>query len=387
MELEFSPEQREFRSRVRAWLRENRPTARFDPPDTEHGFAQHMQWEKRLFHAGYAAPGWPAEVGGLGLDLWAQLIYEEEYARLGLPERLNKMGLLHGGPTVLAHGTEQQQRDWLPGILDCSEIWCQGFSEPGAGSDLASLRTTGTITGDEIILNGQKTWTSAGPIATKMFALVRTDPAAARHHGISFVVFDLRRPGVEVRPLRQLHGHSGFAEVFLTDVRIPATSVVGPVNDGWRIAQTSLRLERGVGRGVHTKLAQALRGLAEAVQDAGADTGALQRLGSLRAWTFAYEQATYALTDTLARGGADEVMPSILKLRLSEIQTAIWEERLAMLGEEAETVDELGPGGELPPRHREYWHSRANEIFAGTNEIQKNIIGEQGLGLPREPRR
>jgi alkylation response protein AidB-like acyl-CoA dehydrogenase len=386
MDLSFTTEQDRFRAEVGAWLESNRPTHPFQPYYTEQGFAEHLEWEQRLFKAGYAAPGWPAEAGGLGLDLWAQLIYDEEYARLRLPERLNKMGLIHGGPTVLVHGTDQQKRDWLPGILDCSEIWCQGFSEPDAGSDLAALRTTGLIDGDELVINGQKTWTSYGVVATKMFALVRTDPEAPKHRGISFVVFDLDTPGVEVRPMQQLHGHSGFAEVFFTDARVPLANVVGDLHDGWRVAQTSLRLERGTGRGEHTRLGQAFAELAEAVAQHGAEHGALERLGSLRAWTFAYEQATYALTDTIARGADDGVDSSILKLRWSETQTAIREEHLATLGPEAEIVAEPNPSGALPPLLRAYWHSRAGEIFAGSTEIQKNIISERGLGLPREPK-
>ena len=248
------------------------------------------------------------------------------------------------------------------------------------------MRTTGKIVGNELIINGQKTWTSNGPIATRIFALVRTDTGAPKHRGISFVVFDLNLPGVEVRPLAQLHGHSGFAEVFFTDVRVPVENIVGAVNDGWKIAGTSLRLERGTGRGTHTHMIESLADLAGAVGKAGSSPGAVERLGSLRAWTFAYEQTTYALTDTVIRGKDDGVASSINKLRWSETQTAIFEEHLSVLGEQAEIVDEAGPNGELVAMRRNYWHSRASEIYAGTNEIQKNIIAEQGLGLPREAR-
>lgn len=386
MDLQFTPQQQAFRAEVRAWLQAERPQDTFQPYYTEHGFAQHLEWEKRLFAAGYAAPGWPKEAGGLGLDPWSQLIWDEEYAQLELPERLNKMGLIHGGPTVLVHGTEEQKRQWIPGILDCSDIWCQGFSEPDAGSDLAALRTTARIDGDELVLNGQKTWTSYGVIATRMFALVRTDPAARKHRGISFVVLDLDTPGVEVRPMKQLHGHSGFAEVFFTDARIPLANVVGDLDDGWRVAQTSLKLERGTGRGQHTRLTGTFNALADEVGRRPPDPGALERLGSLSAWTFAHEQATYALTDTIARGADDGVDSSILKVRWSEIQTAIHEEHLATLGPDAELVEAPDPAGALPPLLRNYWHGRAGEIFAGSTEIQRNIISERGLGLPREPR-
>lgn len=385
MDFGFTEEQEVFRAEVREWLVANAPTTTFKPYYTDEGREQLRAWERQLYEAGYAAPGWPVEYGGMGLDLWGQLIYDEEYTRLNLPDRLNKMGLLHGGPTVMAHGTEEQKREWLPGILDNSQIWCQGFSEPDAGSDLASLRTSGRIEGDELVINGQKIWTSYGVIATTMFALVRTDPAASKHRGISFVVFDLDLPGVEVRPLRQLHGHAGFAEVFFTDVRVPLANVVGPLHDGWRIAQTSLRLERGAGRGVHTRLGLTLQEVIEAARQES-DAARVERIGSLRAWTFAYEQATYALSDTIARGGDDSADSSILKLRLSELQTAIREEQLDALGDLAERIPLGTPEAALPTALREYWHSRAGEIFAGTTEIQKNIISEVGLGLPREPR-
>ena len=351
---------------------------------TPAGLRQLLDWEASLHAAGYAAPGWPERFGGRGMDVWGELLYDEEYFRRGLPERLNKMALIHGAPTVMAHGTERQQEEWLPGILDCSDIWCQGFSEPEAGSDLASLRTTGRIDGDEIVINGQKTWTSNGAIATRMYALVRTDPAAPKHAGISFLVFDLDLDGIEVRPLRQLHGHAGFAEVFFTDVRVPCSSVVGPLNDGWRVAQTALRLERGAARGTHTRLVAALHRLAAVIEQAGADRALVERLGSLRAWTFAYVHATYALTDQVSRGQDDGVAASINKLRLSEIETAIHELHLEVLGADAELVDRPRPGRRAARPAPRLLALPGRGDLRRTSEIQKNIIAERGLRLPRE---
>lgn len=385
VDLTFTADQEAFRLQVREWLEAHRPAHDFEPYYTERGLAQHLEWEQQLIEAGYSAPGWPVEYGGLGLDPWSELIYDEEYARLNLPERINKMGLVHGGPTVIAHGTPEQKAAWIPKILDNSQIWCQGFSEPDAGSDLAALNTRGDVDGSDLILNGQKTWTSFGVIATTMFALVRTDPEAPRHRGISFLVFDLDTPGIEVRPLRQLHGHAGFAEVFFTDARVPLANVVGPLNEGWRIAQTSLRLERGTGRGLHTRLAESLAEVTRLAKEQG-DPGVLDRLGSLHAWSYAQHHATYALTDTISRDGDHGAASSIMKLRLTELQTAVREEHLALLGEVAEQVPSGAASDPLPPTLREYWHARAAEIFAGTSQIQKNIIAEQGLGLPREPR-
>lgn len=383
MDLGLTEELQTFRRELGEWLDANAP-GRLDPPWTPEGFKQHIDWEHRLFDAGYAAPGWPVEYGGRGMDLWGELVYDEEYVIRRLPERLNKMALIHGGRTVMAHGTAEQRDAFLPGILDCSVIWCQGFSEPEAGSDLAALKTTGRVEGDHIVLNGQKTWTSNGVIASRMYALVRTDPSAPKPAGISFMVFDLDVPGVEIRPMRQLHGHSGFAEVFFTDARVPSSSVVGGLNNGWRVAQTALQLERGAARGSHTKLVAALRELTTAVENAGADAALLERLGRLRAWVFAYVEATYALTAAVARGAEAGVDASVNKLRLTEIQTAVYELYLEVLGPRAEIVDELGAQGELLGFRRDYWHSRAAEIYAGANEIQRNIIAERGLGLPRE---
>lgn len=384
VDLTFSDDDESFRREVSAWLDANMPRESLLPPSYPEGLQQHLAWERTLFEAGYAAPGWPVEYGGLGRGLWAETVFDEEYVNRKLPERLNKMALIHGARTVISHGSEEQRRRWLPGVLDCSDIWCQGFSEPDAGSDLASLRTTGQVVGDEIVVNGQKTWTSNGAIANTMYALIRTDSTLPKHHGISFVVFDLNTPGVEIRPTRQLHGHAGFADVFFTDVRIPISSVIGGLNDGWRVAQTALKLERGTSRGSHTKLVASLHDLVAAVDSAGADRALVERLGSLRAWVFAYVQSTYALTAVVARGDDDGVSASINKLRLTEIQTAVHEMHLEVLGMQGLVVDEVGPEGELFGMHRNYWHGRAAEIFAGTSEIQKNIIAERGLGLPRE---
>ncbi|TQM02805.1 acyl-CoA dehydrogenase family protein [Pseudonocardia kunmingensis] len=387
MDLLFTDEQNRFREELRAWFAAHGPKEALAPPYAEPGFSQHMEWERTLYEAGYAAPAWPVHAGGRGLDAWHQLIYDEEYARFGLPERLNKMGLVHGGPTVLAHGTDEQKQRWLPGILSCENIWCQGFSEPEAGSDLANLKTTGRVEGDELVVDGQKTWTSQGIIADTMFALVRTDPTARKHRGISFVVIDMRTPGVEIRPLTQLHGNAGFAEVFFSGVRVPLGNVVGELNDGWRVAQTSLQLERGTGRGTHTRMAMALHDVADDVARlAPDDTGVLGRLGDLAAWTYAYEQAAYCSTDMTARNLPDDHFSSVVKIRLTELQTAIHEEHLAVLGHGAEIPDWMGPDRELRGMHRNYWHGRAAEIFAGSNEIQKNIIAERMLGLPKEPR-
>lgn len=386
MDVTFTPEQRAFRRELQEWFTANGPTARLDSPYSEPGLGQHLEWERRLHAAGYAAPSWPVEVGGMAADAWFQLIYDEEYARFRLPERLNKMGLVHGGPTVMAHGTEVQKSELLPGILNCEDIWCQGFSEPGAGSDLAAIRTTGRVEGDSMIVDGQKIWTSQGTIATTMFALVRSDPQSRGHRGLTFVIIDLRSPGVEVRPLGQLHGNPGFAEVFFSGVEVPIENVIGEVGDGWRVASTSLQLERGTGRGTHTRMEQSLVDLARDTATAGSDFADVRRLGELAAWVSAYEQATFASTHEIATGRTGPDYSSIIKMLCTQIQTAVHEQNLAVLGASAEIMTDHGPNGEMLGMRRNYWHGRGAEIYAGSNEIQRNIISERLLGLPREPR-
>ncbi|MDF1703555.1 MAG: acyl-CoA dehydrogenase family protein [Aeromicrobium sp.] len=385
MDLTFTPEQQTFRRELQEWFTEHGPKGRLDSPYSEPGYSQHLEWEHALHEAGWAAPSWPAEVGGQGVDAWAELIYDEEYARFRLPERLNKMGLIHGGPTVMAHGTEQQKSEWLPGILTCEDIWCQGFSEPGAGSDLAAVRTTGRIKGDAMIVDGQKIWTSQGIIATTMFALVRTDQESRGHRGLTFVIIDLRSPGVEIRPLGQLHGNPGFAEVFFSGVEVPVANVIGEVGDGWHVASTSLALERGTARGSHTRMEQALVDLARDTAATGASGASVRRLGELAAWVAAYEQAAYASTHEIATGRGKDYA-SVIKMLGTQILTAVHEENLEVLGADAEVMADHGPNAEMYGMRRNYWHGRGAEIYAGSNEIQRNIIAERQLGLPKEPR-
>ena len=242
MDLTPTAEQAAFREEVRSWLRSSVPS--LPPPGSAEAFAQHVEWERELHRAGYAAIQWPTEYGGRGADVVQQAIFEEEYLLANGPERVTVVGQNLLGPTLMVHGTDEQKRRWLPGILSADEIWSQGFSEPEAGSDLAALRTHATRDGADWIVNGQKIWTSYGPYADWIFALVRTERDAPKHKGITFLVVDLRSPGIEVRPITQLDGHAGFAEVFFTDVRVPADQVIGEVNGGWGVTMTTLAFER-----------------------------------------------------------------------------------------------------------------------------------------------
>src|SRR5581483_4924873 len=221
MDLSYTPEERAFQQEVRAWLRRNLPRR-----------ARAKQWQRRLYEAGYLALGWPREYGGQGADVVRQTIVDEELARARAPQIIGMMGIRMVGPTLIAHGTEAQRRRYLPRILTAEEIWCQGYSEPGSGSDLASLRTRAELVGDHFVVNGQKIWTSNAHYADWMFCLVRTDPEAPRHRGISYLLIDMKTPGITVRPLVQMTGDAGFNEVFFEDVRVPRENLVGGLNNG-----------------------------------------------------------------------------------------------------------------------------------------------------------
>jgi alkylation response protein AidB-like acyl-CoA dehydrogenase len=384
MDALFTDSLNGFRFTVRDWLRQNQPAEPFGPLDAPDGLAGRLAWERLLYDNGYAAVSWPVQYGGRGLGPWEELVFDEEYAELGLPKRLNHVGLSLAGPTFMAHGTQEQTDRWLPGILTCEDIWCQGFSEPGAGSDLAGLRTRGEVDGDDVVINGQKIWTTNGIVANKMIALVRTGNGAKKHQGITFIVVDLDVPGVDVRPLVQLHRESGFAEVFFDDVRVPLRNVIGDVDEGWRVAMTTLSVERGLSHGDHARARLSLDAVLRLAGAAARSDATRERLGTLRARYYAYLQMTYRITGMLALGQDLGAAGNISKLIWSELQTAIGEERLQLLGEESEVLPDGDLDDPFPPAAREYWHARASQIFAGTNQIQKNIIAERALGLPKQ---
>ncbi len=277
MDLNPTPQQAAFRAEVRAWLEANTPREPLPPLGTPEGLAAHRAWERKLYDAGYAAIYWPAQYGGRDADLLTQAIFAEEYVLVGAPQRLNVLGLGLAGPTLIAFGTPEQKERWLPGILSGEDVWCQGFSEPDAGSDLAALRTAAVREGDELVVNGQKIWTSAGTYADWIFALVRTNATAPKHKGITFVMIDMHSPGIEVRPIVQINGDAGFAEVFFSDVRVPVENVVGRIDDGWRVAMATLGFERGTGLGSAVRFARDIAALVGIVKATGHDTDPLYR--------------------------------------------------------------------------------------------------------------
>jgi alkylation response protein AidB-like acyl-CoA dehydrogenase len=376
MDLGLSPEQTAFRDEVRAWLRDN--VTPLPSPGTPEGFAAHREWERKLSAAGYGGIAWPEEYGGRGADVVSQAIFEEEYLLAGAPERVTVLGQKLMAPTLMAHGTDEQKQRWLPRILSAEDIWSQGFSEPEAGSDLAAIRTKAELRDGHYVLNGQKIWTSYGAFADWIFLLVRTDPDAERHSGITFMAADMRTEGIEARPITQLDGHAGFAEVFLTDARVPAENVVGPPNDGWRVAMTTLGTEREAPARPAARYLRDLRELARLLHARGRldDPVTQTELVRLYVKAKAYEHATMRTLSRLAHGEQIGLDASVTKVQWSELERDLFEQALQM----------LGPHDLSDEWWSKYWYARASTIWAGTSEIQRNIISERILGLPREPK-
>ena len=385
MDLDFSREDLLFREQARAWLHDNVPRER-RPHSGEPMRAFDMAWQRRQFEGGWAGVSWPSAYGGLGLSLTRQLIWHEEYARADAPDNhLCFVALNHAGPTIIANGSEAQKSFHLPRILRGEVIWCQGFSEPNAGSDLASLRTRARIEGDHLVVNGSKIWTSHGHLSDWQELLVRTDPDAPRHKGISWVICDMKSPGITLRPIEimtspnQVH----FVQCFYDDVRIPLGNVVGRINDGWNVAMSTLGFERGTAQ-VRDQIRYAYlveKMIAEARRRLGSDCALADdvlgaRLAQLRADMAAARAMTYMVTSR-AQAGIQDSQSSLMRAMVGETQQRA--RRLAM--------DILGTAG-LENREDNDWvyfylRSFSITIAAGTAQIQRNIIGERVLGLPR----
>ena len=377
MDLTESAADREFRLEAREWLMINKPAERLPSPDTERGFALNRDWERQLFEAGWAAVSWPEQYGGRGLGLWEWMIFEEEYYAAGLGPRAAQNGLFLLAPSLFEFGTEEQKARLLPRIAGVEDMWAQGWSEPEAGSDLAGVRVRAER--DEEAggwrVSGQKTWSTRAPFCNRLFALVRTDPAAARHRGLSYLLIDLHAPGVTVRPVRKLGGETGFGEVFLDDVLVPDSDVLGGVGQGWRVAMATTGSERGLILRSPGRFLAAAQDLVDLYGSVKNPSPALQR-DVVQAWISA-QAYLYSSMKTVTRvtaGGAIGAESSGNKIFWSELDVHIHETALDLLAE----------GAEVDYR---WWHgfitSMATPIFAGTNEIQRNIVAERVLGMPR----
>ncbi|MCK9926450.1 acyl-CoA dehydrogenase family protein [Frankia sp. Mgl5] len=394
MDLTYSEQDEAFRAELRAWLQAEVPTHGPPPPpgDWPARRAYDTGWQRRLYDAGYAGLHWPSQFGGRGLPVTQQLVYLEEYARAGAPYiSVNFVGMMHAGPTLIAEGTDEQRAYHLPRILRGEHVWCQGFSEPQAGSDLASLRTSAVLEGDEYIVNGQKIWSTRAHVADYGELLVRTDPDARKHRGISWLILDMHSPGVEVRPMRAIDGESHFCEVFLTDVRVPVANLVGAENDGWRVTNVTLRFERGTAFAQHIiTLRSQLRDLVRAARLVPAPGGgtawddpALRgHVGRLDAHVDGLWRMTQRGITEAEATGLPAPTGSAVKLRFSELSQELSELAVRVLGRAA-TGGVRGHGLDGAEIARAYLWSLQYTIAAGTSQIQRNLIAERVLGMPR----
>jgi len=381
-------EVQEFRAEVRDWLAENL-TGEFaaikglgGPGREDEAFEERRAWNQHLAAAGYTCLGWPEEHGGRGLTVAHRVAFYEEYAIANAPAKVNHFGEELLGPTLIAFGTPEQQQRFLPKILDVSELWCQGYSEPGAGSDLANVSTTGELDGDQWVVNGQKVWTSLAHWAQWCFVVARTEKGSKRHAGLSYLLVPLDQPGVEVRPIVQLTGDSEFNEVFFDDARTDASLVVGEPGDGWRIAMGTLTFERGVSTlGQQIEYARELSSVAELAKSNGAADDPLIRERLARSWVGLRTMRSYALATMDVEGG----MQAAGKDSVSKLLWANWHRELGEIAMEVRGRDGLTlTDGDFDEWQRLYLFSRADTIYGGSNEIQRNIIAERVLGLPRE---
>jgi alkylation response protein AidB-like acyl-CoA dehydrogenase len=378
----------EFRAEVRQWLADNlvgdyAALKGLGGPGREHqAYGERLAWNQHLAEAGLTCLGWPEEHGGRGLSVAHRVAFYEEYAHADAPDKVNHFGEELLGPTLIAYGTPEQQKRFLPKILDVTELWCQGYSEPGAGSDLANVSTAAELDGDQWVINGQKVWTSLAHLAQWCFVVARTEKGSKRHAGLSYLLVPLDQPGVEIRPIVQLTGDSEFNEVFFDDARTDADLVVGDPGDGWRVAMGTLTFERGVSTlGQQIRYAREHSGLVELAKANGAIDDPLIRERLTRSWTGLRAMRSYALATMDVEGGGQAVG----KDNVSKLLWANWHRELGEIAMEVQGMAGLTlDGGEFDEWQRLYLFSRSDTIYGGSNEIQRNIIAERVLGLPRE---
>jgi alkylation response protein AidB-like acyl-CoA dehydrogenase len=376
----------EFRAEVRDWLAENlvgefAALKGLGGPGREHeAFEERRAWNQRLAEAGLTCLGWPVDHGGRGLSVAHRVAFYEEYAIANAPAKVNHFGEELLGPTLIAFGTPEQQQRFLPRIIDVSELWCQGYSEPGAGSDLANVSTTAVLDGDQWVINGQKVWTSLAHWAQWCFVVARTEKGSKRHAGLSYLLVPLDQAGVQIRPIVQLTGDSEFNEVFFDDARTDAELVVGDPGDGWRVAMGTLTFERGVSTlGQQIVYARELRGVVDLAKSTGAVDDPLIRERLTRSWAGLRAMRSYALaTMDVEQPGQDNV---------SKLLWANWHRELGEIAMDVRAKAGMVLGsGDFDEWQRLYLFTRADTIYGGSNEIQRNIIAERVLGLPREAR-
>jgi alkylation response protein AidB-like acyl-CoA dehydrogenase len=382
MDFRDSPEQAAFRSEARAFLEAHAPreTPDYfgDEIDHEAALAGSRAWQRKLFEANWAGITWPKEYGGRGLGPVEQIIWNEEQSRVGLGESLFLVGVAMTGPTIIAHGTEEQKQRYLDPILRGDEVWCQLFSEPGAGSDLASLSTRAVKEGDQWVVNGQKTWCSGGHYGDFGILIARTDPTVPKHDGITYFLVDMKAPGIEVQPLKEMTGASHFNEVFMNDVRIPDGNRLGPLNGGWGVTMTTLMNERMAMGGLERLIpVDELIDLAAKSRDR-VDSRLRDELAKLYTWVRTIQLLNARVMTKLSRGEMPTAEASVMKLAVARVFT-----KASELGVELQ--------GPRALERRGFWQNRflgapSIHIAGGTDEVQKNVAAERFLDLPREPR-
>ena len=394
MDLSFSPEEERFRARVQQFLRENLPSEWGKPGFRPRGMSQIdflKDWQRRLYENGFLGMSWPREYGGQSASQVEMAIFSEEVARFRAPGPLNGLGLSLAGPTIITHGTDEQKKRFLSKILSGEEIWCQGFSEPNSGSDLASARTRAELKGDEFIVNGQKIWTSLAHLADWCMLVVRTDPDAPKHRGLSYLLVDMHSSGVTVRPLRQMTGESEFNEVFFEDVHVPRENLLGRLNDGWRVATTTLMNERGTAalasvtryRIVFDEIVDLARSTIRNGEPATKDPVIRQQLAQFYVELEMMRFTAYRTFSKILKGGDPGPEGSISKLAWSELNQRMQEFVIALEGPASQLVRGSPYAVQGGRWQYHFMRSRANTIEAGTSEIQRNIIAERALGLPK----
>ena len=387
MDLAFTKEQHDFRQEIRTWLAANAPAQPLQSFDTEQGFQQHREWEAVLNEGRWGMVTWPEELGGRGCDLIEWLIFEEEYYRARAPLRVNQNGIFLLGPTLMEYGTPEQKARILPKMANGEEVWSQGWSEPNAGSDMAAIRSRAELVGDKYVINGQKTWSTRAVWADWCFGMFRTDPESERHHGLTFILVPLDTPGITVRPIPQLDGLPGFAEIFFDNVEVSVDNRLGDESAGWRVAMATAGFERGLMLRSPARFQETARRLVELYREnsATADQDPAVKDAVIRAYLDAesYCLTTYQTACRLSQGGKIGAESSTNKIFWSELDQNMHATAMSILGARAELLphapDALGVGNWLDG----WLFSQSGPIYAGTNEIQRNIIAERMLGMPR----
>ena len=382
MDLNETDDERLFRAEARSWLHANVPAEPLPSFDTAEGFELHRAWEAKLYEGRWSAVSWPVEYGGRGADYLKWLIFEEEYWRSGAPGRVSQNGIFLLGPTIIEVGTPEQKARFLPPMARSDEIWAQAWSEPDAGSDMAGIRSKATLSGDgsEWIINGQKIWASRAVWADWCFGIFRTDPDSVRHKGLSFILMPLDTPGITVRPIAQLDGDTGFAEIFFDDVHVPVANTLGGVGNGWSVAMATAGFERGVSLRSPARFNVAVERLIKLWSKSGDPDDDTMRDAVTDLWMRAegYRLHTYMTVTKLLEGGHVGSESSLNKIFWSEMDVRAHELALELLGPDAERMD--GPHQRWVDG---FLFSLSGPIYAGTNEIQRNIIADRVLNLPR----